>query len=197
MVIPGNHDSRNVGNTLRAALRGAVFDSGLRRGRHGRRGLIRARPRRRAVGREHYQFIHETFAMAEDKLKIFVIHHHLIPIPGTGRSATSSTMLGMCSSYSPIQRSTSSSRAQARARLEAREHVHRQRGDGLDDPPQGNTRPCYNVIEIEDGGEGLPQVPFKDRELIVDFDAATHQYLHFDEARAMAEEDLRKRRTMS
>jgi len=31
------------------------------------------------VGREHYEFIHETFAMAEDKLKIFVIHHHLIP----------------------------------------------------------------------------------------------------------------------
>src|SRR5215211_5089982 len=27
------------------------------------------------VGREHYEFIHETFAMAEDKLKIFVIHH--------------------------------------------------------------------------------------------------------------------------
>src|SRR3712207_8793452 len=37
------------------------------------------------VGREHYDFIHDTFAKAEEKLKIFVIHHHLIPIPGTGR----------------------------------------------------------------------------------------------------------------
>jgi 3',5'-cyclic-AMP phosphodiesterase len=40
--------------------------------------------------------------------------------------------------------------------------------------------------------------PFKDRELIVDFDAATHQYLHFEEGQGDGRpEDLRKRRTLS
>jgi Icc protein len=40
--------------------------------------------------------------------------------------------------------------------------------------------------------------PFKDRELIVDFDSATHQYLHFEEGQADGrQEDLRKRRTLS
>src|SRR3712207_6897894 len=37
------------------------------------------------VGREHYEFIRDSFARADEWLKIFVIHHHLIPIPGTGR----------------------------------------------------------------------------------------------------------------
>src|SRR5829696_2914278 len=111
MVIPGNHDSRNVGYIHFERLFGERYsildfeeavmvavDSSEPDLDDGR------------VGREHYEFIHETFAMAEDKLKIFVIHHHLIPIPEREGSATSSTMLGMCSSYSPIQRSTSCSR---------------------------------------------------------------------------------------
>jgi hypothetical protein len=47
---------------------------------------------------------------------------------------------------------------------------------------RGNTRPCYNVIEIEDGRVRVfRKYPFKDRELIVDFDSATHQYLHYEE----------------
>ena len=37
------------------------------------------------VGREHYGFIEEAFSDARDKLKVFVVHHHLIPLPGTGR----------------------------------------------------------------------------------------------------------------
>src|SRR3546814_10592684 len=36
------------------------------------------------VGRNKYNWIQEQFALPAD-LKIFVLHHHLIPIPGTGR----------------------------------------------------------------------------------------------------------------
>jgi hypothetical protein len=47
---------------------------------------------------------------------------------------------------------------------------------------RGNTRPCYNVIEIEDGRVRVfRKYPFKDRELIVDFDARTHEYRHYEE----------------
>ena len=36
------------------------------------------------IGREHYGWIEEGFAGAAD-LRVFVCHHHLMPIPGTGR----------------------------------------------------------------------------------------------------------------
>jgi Icc protein len=36
------------------------------------------------IGREHYGWIAEGFASDAD-LRIFVCHHHLVPVPGTGR----------------------------------------------------------------------------------------------------------------
>jgi 3',5'-cyclic AMP phosphodiesterase CpdA len=36
------------------------------------------------IGREHYQWIEAGFSGAAD-LRVFVCHHHLMPIPGTGR----------------------------------------------------------------------------------------------------------------
>jgi 3',5'-cyclic-AMP phosphodiesterase len=36
------------------------------------------------VGREHYPWIKEQFDEPDD-IKVFVIHHHLVSIPGTGR----------------------------------------------------------------------------------------------------------------
>src|SRR4028118_921233 len=86
VVIPGNHDSRNVGYIHFERLFGDRYstmgcgDAVMVAVASSEPGLDDGR-----VGREHYDFIHETFAEAEDKLKIFVIHHHLIPIPGTGR----------------------------------------------------------------------------------------------------------------
>jgi hypothetical protein len=47
---------------------------------------------------------------------------------------------------------------------------------------RGNTRPCYNIIEIEDGRvQVFRKYPFKERELAVDFDANTHKYSRFEE----------------
>jgi 3',5'-cyclic AMP phosphodiesterase CpdA len=36
------------------------------------------------IGREHYGWIEDGFA-GEADLRIFVCHHHLVPVPGTGR----------------------------------------------------------------------------------------------------------------
>lgn len=97
VVVPGNHDARNVGyvhfenvfgerfsryrkafDAERAELLGATgftvvaVDSSEPDVNDGR------------VGREHYEWIAEQFDEPDD-LKIFVIHHHLVPIPGTGR----------------------------------------------------------------------------------------------------------------
>jgi len=47
---------------------------------------------------------------------------------------------------------------------------------------RGNTRPCYNIIEFEDGEvKVFRKQPFKRQELIVDFNPKIQQYLHFEE----------------
>src|SRR5918997_4176118 len=86
MVIPGNHDARNVGYIHFERLFGerqsimdhddvilAAVDSSEPDLNDGQ------------VGREPYGFIEKAFSDARDKLKVFVVHHHLIPLPGTGR----------------------------------------------------------------------------------------------------------------
>jgi hypothetical protein len=47
---------------------------------------------------------------------------------------------------------------------------------------RGNTRPCYNVIEVEDGRvEVFRKYPFKSRELAVSFQPRTQQYTRSEE----------------
>ena len=45
------------------------------------------------VGRGHYEWIREQFSAPAD-LKVFAIHHHLLPIPGTGRERSTVTDAG-------------------------------------------------------------------------------------------------------
>jgi 3',5'-cyclic AMP phosphodiesterase CpdA len=89
VVVPGNHDARNVGDVRFEQTFGA------------RDSLLRERIARLdvtvvavdsskpdldegLVGREHYPWVQSAFADVAD-LRIFVCHHHLVAIPGTGR----------------------------------------------------------------------------------------------------------------
>ncbi|MEA2716673.1 MAG: 3,5-cyclic-AMP phosphodiesterase [Actinomycetota bacterium] len=106
LVIPGNHDSKNVGylhfrDTFGV---GDVADKGDRvlslvlPGRDGPGPLTTGPMRVKVVaidsskpdlaegevGRERYTWIRDQFA-GEADFKIFVLHHHLVPVPGTGR----------------------------------------------------------------------------------------------------------------
>ena len=102
LVIPGNHDSKNVGylhfrDTFGV---GDVADKGDRvlsltlPGIDGAGGPFRvqvvaidsSKPdlAEGEVGRERYRWIRDQFA-AEADFKVFVLHHHLVPVPGTGR----------------------------------------------------------------------------------------------------------------
>ena len=86
IVIPGNHDSRNVGYVHFEELFGerrrevhrdgvsvVAIDSTEPDVDHG------------TIGRGRYGWIEERFASQEAFLRIFVLHHHLLPVPGTGR----------------------------------------------------------------------------------------------------------------
>jgi 3',5'-cyclic-AMP phosphodiesterase len=85
LTVPGNHDSRNVGYVHFEDLIGPRMwstDVGDVRVV----GVDSSEPDldEGKVGRVHYPWIQKEFS-SEAALKIFVLHHHLLPIPGTGR----------------------------------------------------------------------------------------------------------------
>ncbi|HVM41156.1 MAG TPA: metallophosphoesterase [Acidimicrobiia bacterium] len=100
LVIPGNHDAKNVGYLHFAD----IFGVGDVPGKHDRVlkltptlagrgatevlvvGLDSTKPdlAEGEVGRERYDWIRQQFSVTADE-RIFVLHHHLVPVPGTGR----------------------------------------------------------------------------------------------------------------
>ena len=185
MVIPGNHDSRNVGYIHFERLFGDrqsimdLDDVVLV-------GVDSSEPDLNdgQVGREHYGFIEEAFSDARDKLKVFVVHHHLIPLPGTGRERNIIFDAG-----DVLERLV-----EARVDLVLSGHKHVPYSWRLEDMLivnagtastlrlRGNTRPCYNIIEVEDGRVGVfRKYPFKRREPAVSFHPKTHEYLRSEE----------------
>jgi Icc protein len=89
VLVPGNHDARNVGYVLFEDTFGSR-DTRLRLESAGLQvqlvGVDTSKPDldEGEVGREHYGWIEEGFAGDAD-VRIFVCHHHLMPVPGTGR----------------------------------------------------------------------------------------------------------------
>lgn len=85
IVVPGNHDSRNVGYLHFEDLIGpretAFHKDGL-----SIVAVDSSEPDQNGgrVGRGRYPWIRTEFERPAD-LRVFVIHHHLMPIPGTGR----------------------------------------------------------------------------------------------------------------
>jgi 3',5'-cyclic AMP phosphodiesterase CpdA len=85
VAVPGNHDARNVGYVHFEELIGP---------RHWREqlgsvtvvGADSSEPdlNEGQIGRERYPWLLEQFSPPAD-LKIYVHHHHLLPVPGTGR----------------------------------------------------------------------------------------------------------------
>ncbi len=84
-TVTGNHDARNVGYLHFEELVGprhwAIEVEGVRIV-----GVDSSEPdlNEGQVGRERYGWIREQYAAPAD-LKVFALHHHLLPVPGTGR----------------------------------------------------------------------------------------------------------------
>src|SRR5829696_1551963 len=185
MVIPGNHDARNVGY-LHFERHFGERHSVLDLEEVILVGVDSSEPDLNdgQVGREHYEFIAETFSEAGDKLKIFVVHHHLIPLPGTGRERNIVFDAG-----DVLQRLM-----EVGVDLVLSGHKHVPYSWRLEDMlivnsgtastlrVRGNTHPCYNIIDVEDGRvEVFRKYPFKRREPAVTFHRKTHEYLRSEE----------------
>jgi 3',5'-cyclic-AMP phosphodiesterase len=89
VCVPGNHDARNVGY-LHFEDTFGTRDSRLRLELDGLKLALVAVDSSKPdldegeIGREHYGWIEEGFH-GEADLRVFVCHHHLVPVPGTGR----------------------------------------------------------------------------------------------------------------
>jgi 3',5'-cyclic-AMP phosphodiesterase len=185
MVIPGNHDSRNVGYIHFERLFGERyscidFEDAVMV------GVDSSEPDLNdgRVGREHYEFIRESFSGAEERLKIFVIHHHLIPIPGTGRERNiifdAGDVLELLDEVGADLVLSGHKHVPYSWKLENMFIVNA--GTTSTTRLRGNTRPCFNIIEIEDGHVRVfRKYPFKERELTVDFNSVTREYSRYEE----------------
>jgi 3',5'-cyclic-AMP phosphodiesterase len=179
IVVPGNHDSRNVGYVHFEELFGSRHQTLHKHGLtivaedssepdldHGQ------------IGRSRYQWIEEEFAGFAN-LNVFVLHHHLLPIPGTGRERNIVYDAGDL--LEVLLRS--------RVKLVLAGHKHVPYAWHLENlfvvttgtvstlRLRGHGRPCYNVIEV--GREWVRiyrKYPFEGREPIIEFSRETHEY---------------------
>ena len=154
-TVPGNHDSRNVGYLHFEELIGPRSLVGRRRATSGSSGVDSSEPdlNEGMVGRGKYDWIREQFALPA-ALKVFVLHHHLLPIPGTGRER--STVMDAGDLLEVL--------IQAGADIVLSGHKHvpyvwrlenmylANAGTVSSLRVRGYTKPCYNVLEFDDEG---------------------------------------------
>ena len=179
VVIPGNHDSRNVGYVHFEEMFGARNHVVQREGvtivavdstepdlDHGQ------------IGRGRYPWIEEQFTEPAD-LRIFVLHHHLLPVPGTGRERNVVYDAGdaiECLLRSGVHLVLSGHKHVPYAwRLENLFVVNTGTVSSL--RLRGNTRPCYNVIEVNGTHVSISRRhPFHGEERIIQFSTETFEY---------------------
>jgi 3',5'-cyclic AMP phosphodiesterase CpdA len=180
-TIPGNHDSRNVGylhfEDLIGPRQWSVDIGGMRV-----IGVDSGEPdlNEGMVGRNKYDWIREEFAQPAD-LRVFVLHHHLIPIPGTGRER--STVMDAGDLLEVL--------VHAGCDLVLSGHKHVPYVWRLEDMylasagtcsslrVRGYTKPCYNVVEIAGGAVKIHRkFPFGEDQLMAHFSLVTRSQLH-------------------
>ena len=130
------------------------------------------------IGRGRYPWIEEQFREPAD-LRIFVLHHHLLPVPGTGRERNIVYDAGdaiECLQRAGVNLVLSGHKHVPYAwRLENLFIVNTGTVSSL--RLRGNTRPCYNQIEIEGAQVQIWQkYPYHGREPIIRFSTDTLAY---------------------
>ena len=179
VVIPGNHDSRNVGYVHFEELFGDR-NSVLRLGDAQIVAVDSSEPDldHGQIGRGRYRWIEEQFA-ADATLRVFVLHHHLLPVPGTGRERNIVHDAG--DTLETLQR--------ANVDLVLSGHKHVPYAWRLENlfvvntgtvsslRLRGNSRPCYNVIEVSGSHVDIwRRHPFHGQERIIQFSTDTFEY---------------------
>jgi Icc protein len=172
IVVPGNHDSRNVGYMHFEELFGPR-ESELHKGEVSIVAVDSTEPDldHGQVGRNRYRTIEQSFARPAE-LRIFVLHHHLLPVPGTGRERNIV--------YDAGDLLEVLIRSDVNLVLAGHKHVPYAwqienlfvvtAGTVSTLRLRGHTRPCYNVIEIdEEWVHIVRKYPSEESEPIIEF----------------------------
>jgi 3',5'-cyclic AMP phosphodiesterase CpdA len=180
VVIPGNHDSRNVGYVHFEELFGDR-NSVLRSDGVTVVAVDSTEPDldNGQIGRGRYHWIEEQFQAAPADLRVFVLHHHLLPVPGTGRERNIVNDAG--DTLECLQR------ADVDLVLAGHKHVpYAWRLENLfvvnagtvsSSRLRGKGRPCYNVVEVEGTHVDVwRRYPFHGQERIIQFSTDTKTY---------------------
>jgi 3',5'-cyclic AMP phosphodiesterase CpdA len=127
------------------------------------------------IGRGRYRWIEEQF-VGEAALKIFVLHHHLLPVPGTGRERNVVYDAGdviECLQRSGVNLVLSGHKHVPYAwKLENLFVVNAGTVSSL--RLRGTTRPCYNVIEVNGSHVDVwRRYPYHGQERIIQFSTET------------------------
>lgn len=180
-VVPGNHDSRNVGYIHFERQFGprhwAVDVAGVRLV-----GVDSSEPdlNEGRIGREHYAWIRESFDVPAE-LKVFALHHHLIPVPGTGRERSTvqdaGDLLELLLSAGVDLVLTGHKHVPHVWRLE---HMYiANTGTVSTLRLRGDTKPCYGIVEYERGQVRIwRKYPFGDATLIAHWSPRTGEQYH-------------------
>jgi len=179
VVVPGNHDSRNVGYVHFEELFGERI-SVLRVGPVAVVAVDSTEPDldHGQIGRGRYRWIEEQFR-DDAGLRVFVCHHHLLPVPGTGRERNVIYDAGdaiECLQRSGVNLVLSGHKHVPYAwRLENLFVINTGTVSSL--RLRGNTRPCYNIVEISGPHVAVwRRYPFHGQEKIIQFSLDTLEY---------------------
>jgi 3',5'-cyclic AMP phosphodiesterase CpdA len=206
LVLMGNHDARNVGDEHFSELFGARSRELAHNGLHVL-GIDSSEPDLDSgrVGRERHRWIEERLAEDPDAFSVIAMHHHLVPVPGTGRERNivfdAGDMLRVLASAGADLVLCGHKHVPNVWRLEDILIVNA--GTACSHRLRGRVRPCYNVIEIHGGNRVrvLLKEPYTDPEVVADYRGVHKRYCNWrphdesdpnavDPAEADAEETL-------
>jgi putative phosphoesterase len=180
-VLLGNHDARNVGDEHFQDLFGTRSKDISARGVR-ILGLDSSEPDLDSgrIGRERYTWLEERFSEDAEEFRVVAMHHHLVPVPGTGRErnivhdagdllqvlAVNGVDLVLCG-HKHVPNVW---------RLEDMLIVNA--GTCCTHRLRGKVKPCYNIIEIRDGVEVkvLLKEPYVDARVVADFRDVNRRY---------------------
>jgi len=182
IVLIGNHDARNVGDVHFEELFGARRSELMLPGMH-LIGLDSSEPDLDSgrIGRDTHRWLAERFAGRPEEFKVLAMHHHLVPVPGTGRERN------IVHDAGDLLRVL----ADAGVDLVLCGHKHVPNVWRLEDMLivnagtccthrlRGKVRPGYNIIEIADEGSHvrvLRKEPFVDAEVAGEY-RGIHQHV--------------------
>jgi 3',5'-cyclic AMP phosphodiesterase CpdA len=181
-ILIGNHDARNVGDVhfeeLFGARRTELELPGMRV-----IGLDSSEPDLDSgrIGRNMYTWLEERFALDDKEFKIVAMHHHLVPVPGTGRERNivhdAGDLLRVLADNGVDLVLCGHKHVPNVWRLEDMLIVNA--GTCCTHRLRGKVRPAYNIIEIDSAGSRvrvLRKEPFVDAEIVGDY-RGIHQHV--------------------